>query len=256
MLNTVIAIAYEAGNVLRDMLYAHPRVWEKAPGDLLTDADMAANDLIVSHLQEQFPHSHIWSEEGEQPPLSDQPLWLIDPLDGTTNFAHRHPSFAVSIGLVEDGYPTLGVVYDPIRDHLFAAARGQGATMNNAPLHVSDVTDLSRSLAACDWTRGPQRAALLSLVQRVGGLSHAFRVMGVAALSIAYVAAGWLDGYFNAQLHPWDFAAALVILEEAGGIITDWEGRPLTVGVHPVVCGNPALHSVLLEMTRETRMVT
>lgn len=250
MLNTVITITREAGAILRDMLFAHARVWEKAPGDLLTEADMAAHNLILARLHEHFPDTEVWSEEGAEPLRNHRPLWLVDPLDGTTNFAHHHPAFAVSIGLVEEGQPTLGVVYDPLRDHLFAAERGKGATMNGHPLRVSTEARLTHSLMACDWTRREIRPRLLAVVQEVGREVHAFRVMGTAALGIAYVAAGWLDGYFNARLHPWDYAAGVVILEEAGGIISTWRGDPLRMGVHDVVCGNPTLHRVLLEIIR------
>ncbi len=244
-LEQVIAIAQEAGSILRRMYRESPHVWEKAPGDLLTEADLAANAHIVQRLGELFPHTVVWSEEGDVPPDTGARLWLIDPLDGTSNFAHRFPSFVVSIALWEEGAFTLGVVYDPLREDTFAAVRGGGATLNGRPIQVSARERLTESIVGCDWTRGPARRTLLALVTDIGMDVHALRVIGAAALSIAYVAAGWMDGYFNARLQPWDYAAGAVILTEAGGHIADWTGKPVGLRPTPIVCGNAHIFRLL-----------
>ena len=250
-LDDIVDIAQAAGDILRRMMNAHPDVWEKAPGDLLTDADIAANKHIVAALERAYPHIPIWSEEGNRPSHTEGLVWLVDPLDGTTNFAHRFPTFAVSIGLWAEGQPLLGVVHDPMRGHTFAALREHGATLNGAPLKVSSVSQLPRALMACDWARGQARERLLGLLNRVGREAHAVRAMGAAALGICYVAAGWLDGYFNASLYPWDYAAGLVILLEAGGKASTWTGAPLSLEKTSVLCTTPALHPQLLALSRE-----
>ncbi len=242
-LEQVISIARGAGARLQQMVDAHPHVWEKAPGDLLTDADIAVNDYVTTQLRTRFPQTSIWSEEGTAPSIqTSQPVWLVDPLDGTTNFAHRFPTFAVSIALWVGHTPLLGVVYDPMRDHTFAALRGHGATLNGHLLKVSTTQEARHALMACDWARGRARERLLILLNRVGREAHAVRAIGAAALGISYVAAGWLDGYFNASLYPWDYGAAAVILIEAGGRISTWDGIPLALEKTHLICGNPVIH--------------
>jgi len=242
----IVEIAHTAGDILRRMVNAHPDVWEKSPGDLLTDADLAANRYIISELTRAYPSIPVWSEEGTPPEDTNQMLWLVDPLDGTTNFAHRFPSFAVSIGLWAPEGPILGVVHDPMREHTFSALRGHGATLNGTPLNVSQVTHLSRALMACDWARGEARERLLGLLNHIGREAHAVRAIGAAALGISYVAAGWLDGYFNANLHPWDYGAGIVILQEAGGVASTWSGARIALTQTSIICTTPALHPQVL----------
>ncbi len=249
-LQRVEAIAREAGDILRQMFDTGPQVWEKRPGDFLTAADMAAHHFILETLSREFPDTRVWSEEGNRPDPSPAPLWVVDPLDGTANYAHRFPNFAVSIGLFADGNFALGVVHDPLRGHTFAALRGQGATLNGHPIHVSREPRMERSFIALDWARGESRERLLRAVQHVGRDAHALRSLGAAALGLCYVAAGWLEGYFNVSLQPWDFAAGVVIVEEAGGRVSDWRGGRLGLEPSDVVCANPHLYPVLLAVTR------
>ncbi len=239
--------------MLRRMSRTHANVWEKAPGDLVSDADLAVNTFLLTELRRQFPGTVVWSEEGVRPPEIKEPTWIVDPLDGTTNFAHRFPTFAVSIALWLEGTTVLGVVHDPMREHTFAALKGRGATLNGARLRVSNTQELPRALMACDWARGKAREGLLNLLNRVGREAHAVRAMGAAALGIAYVAAGWVDGYFNASLFPWDFAAAALIVEEAGGVVTSWGGKPLGLRKSSLICGNPHIHRTLLAFTAPGR---
>ncbi len=241
----VAAIARAAGQVIRAKFEEAFAVWEKGPGDLLTEADMAAHRTITAALQEAFPAVPVWSEEGAPPADREHPLWLVDPLDGTSNFVHHFPTFAVSIALWQGGRPWVGVVYDPLRDHLFTACRGGGAFLDGRPLHVSDVAGLDQALVACDWTRGRSRPRLLAAVNAIGPEVHALRSLGAAALGLAYVAAGWLDAYFNAQLQPWDFAAGVLLVEEAGGRAGTWQGQPLPLATTTVVAANPRIYAVL-----------
>ncbi len=239
-------IAREAGRRVRAHFQAAFNVWEKAPGDLLTDADVAAHRYIVQALADAFPHVQVWSEEGEAPAHPERPLWLVDPVDGTTNFAHRFPVFVVSLALWWEGRPVLGVVYDPLRDQLFSALRGHGAFLNGERrLSVTATRHLDQALVACDWTRGPGRPHLLAAVNALGLEVQALRCLGAAALGLAYVAAGWLDAYFNAQLQPWDFAAGVVLVEEAGGLTSDWQGAPLPLGTTTVLAATPPLYPVV-----------
>ncbi len=245
----VIAIAQHAGAILREMFDTNLDVWEKNPGDFLTDADMAAHHYIVSDLRRRFPGTHVWSEEGQRPASGTSPLWVVDPLDGTANYAHRFPNIAVSIALYSEGQYVLGVVHDPLRGHTFAALRGHGATLNGCPIHVSDEQRLQRAFVACDWARGEPRKRLMRVIQDVGMEVHAIRSLGAAALGMAYVAVGWLEGYFNVNLQPWDFGAGVVIVEEAGGYVTNWRGGPLGLEASDVLCANPHLHPLLLHRT-------
>lgn len=245
-LRLVEAVARHAGEILRQMFDADPRVWEKNPGDFLTEADMAAHHYLVEELERRFLGTQVWSEEGRRPDSSSAPLWVVDPLDGTANYAHHFPNFAVSIALYVEGAYHLGVVHDPLRGHTFAALRGHGATLDGRPIRVSGEARMHRAFLACDWARGEPRARLLRVVQRVGREAHALRSLGAAALGMAYVAAGWLEGYFNVSLQPWDFAAGAVIVEEAGGRVSDWRGAPLDLRPSDVLCTTPYLYPDLL----------
>jgi len=207
---------------------------------------MAAHHYILNELGRRFPDTQVWSEEGQRPDASAAPLWVVDPLDGTANYAHHFPNFAVSIALHMQGEFVLGVVHDPLRGYTFAALRGQGAFLDGRPISVSSETRMARAFLACDWARGEPRARLLRVVQDVGQEVHALRSLGAAALGMAYVAAGWLEGYFNVNLQPWDFAAGVVIVEEAGGRISDWQGARLGLAPSDVLCANPHLHAHLL----------
>ena len=245
-LRQVEVIAQRAGDILRDMFDANPDVWEKKPGDFLTEADMAAHHYILEALGTQFPDTEVWSEEGARPDASSAPLWVVDPLDGTANYAHHFPNVAVSIALHAEGAYVLGVVHDPLRGHTFAALRGHGATLDGRPIHVSEEGRMARAFVACDWARGEPRQRLLVAVNRFAQDVHALRSLGAAALGMAYVAAGWLEGYFNVTLQPWDFAAGVVIVEEAGGRVSDWRGAPLGLEASDVLCANSSVYRALL----------
>ena len=230
-LSLAMEAAREAGEILDRKLTEPREVAYKAKRSMVTDADYAAQELIVRRIREAFPDHDIMSEEmkNRDQPLADPvtPLWIIDPLDGTTNYAHRWPSYCVSIAISLEGSVAAGAVYDPNLEELFHGLRGAGAYLNGSRLKVSDAGDLEESLMAMNWPYEHHHVARASgllayLVPRVGTM----RSTGSAALSLCYVAAGRADFYFHPRLNAWDVAAAGLILSEAGGTLTDFQGRP------------------------------
>lgn len=252
LLDLTITVAREAGAILRDRYGQEHDVRFKGPVDLVTEADAAAEALIARRLRAAYPDHQLLGEEGARSAgdTSDSPYrWVIDPLDGTTNFAHGFPHFAVSIGLEHLGVPVVGVVYDPMRDELFSGARGQGAFLNGRRIHVSDTTLLMRSMLATGFSydlerRAGQAAAWQAFLVRV----QSTRQTGSSALNLCYVAAGRLDGYWERGIAPWDVAAGAVIALEAGGSVTNFDGAGFIADDREVVASNGHLHNHLLEV--------
>ncbi len=228
-----------------------PRTDYKGAANPVTEADLLSEKTIVGIISSAFPGHRIVAEEGGERKTDSEFTWWIDPLDGTTNFSHGYPHYCVSIALSRGEETVVGVVYDPLRDELFRAGRGEGAFLNGERIAVSSVTEPSRSLLATgfpyDLRRRPQAvarlAAFLSVVQGV-------RRDGSAALNLAYVAAGRLDGFWEIGLNPWDTAAGAVIAEEAGATVSDFDGRRYRVLRKDVAAATPALHSYLLATIR------
>jgi len=249
-LELAIATARETGELLRSRWWARRTIHHKGVHDVVTDADLAAQSLIAERLQARFPDHAIWAEEGEAATVGAgaEYTWIVDPLDGTTNYSRRHPTFGVSIALAREGQVLLGVVYEPLRDFLFHGLRGRGAFVNDRPLRVSPVADWSRALVACDWAREERgRASVLRMVSLIAPAVRTFRSLGAAALGFCYVAAGWLDGYFSVHLKPWDLAAGALLVKEAGGAVTTLEGAPWSLAVGGYLASNGKLHGHLLE---------
>ncbi|MDQ3467421.1 MAG: inositol monophosphatase [Chloroflexota bacterium] len=255
---TAIAAATEAGAYLRERFGQPHDVRHKGTVDLVTEADRGAEALIVARLRAAFPDHRLLGEEGtaDVRPVDTDPAspygWIVDPLDGTTNFAHGVPHFAVSIGLEERGEPLVGVVYDPLRDELFVAARGKGASCNGAPLAVSSTGELIEAILATGFSyslsrREQQAVAWQRFLTRV----QAIRQTGSAALNLCYVAAGRFDGYWEWGLQPWDFAAGALIVTEAGGTLTDYTNGPFHLYDDELVASNPLLHPALIAVLRE-----
>jgi myo-inositol-1(or 4)-monophosphatase len=258
-LSTAEGIARQAGAVLREY-YERPRQanHKRTAIDLVTEADTASEKVIVSALRAAFPDHHIHGEEGGgYGPEPDQTPyhWWVDPLDGTTNFAHRFPVFSVSIALSDAHLnPILGVVYDPTRDETFKGIRGQGATLNGRPLRVSDVRDLSEAMVVTGfaydrWTAADNNTELFGhFVRRTQGT----RRVGSAALDLSYVAAGRCDMYWEAGPKPWDVQAGLLLVLEAGGTVTDYEGKISPDGLSGtrIVASNGHIHEQALTVIR------
>ena len=243
-------IAREAGAILRERFGQVHEIRFKGPLDMVTEADQAAEALIARRLQDAFPGHDLLGEEGSRGAAFDSPFrWVIDPLDGTTNFAHGLPTFAVSIGLEEHGAPVVGVVYDPIRDELFVARRGGGATHNGRPIRVSTVDRLFRSLLVTGFSYNLERRARQAetwrdLLTRV----QAIRQTGSAALNLCYIAAGRLDGYWERGISPWDVAAGALVVTEAGGTVTNMSGGPFRSDDRQILATNGLLHDELLSV--------
>lgn len=221
--------AREAGALLRDNLHRAEVVETKGRADFVTGLDLQVNDLIRERLSAAFPDHRFLTEETENAPLSDEPTWVVDPVDGTLNLVHGFPYIAVSLALVVRGEVAAGVVCDPLRDDLFSAAAGAGAACNGSPISVNGNTELSSALLAFDLAHDEEAAReSMELAAFLRPRVAALRLAGSAALALCHVAAGRLGGFFHHRLEPWDMAAAMLIVREAGGCVTDLEGRPVT----------------------------
>ena len=220
-------LARQAGEILRLGYEQEHQVDYKGAIDLVTEVDHQSEELVLAEIQRLFPGHQIVSEEIGLVPGRPGDQWYVDPLDGTVNYAHGVPFFSVSIAYAHNGIVTLGVVYDPMRDEIFAAARGQGAQLNGRSLRVSQVTELQRSLLATgfpyDTWSTPRNN--LGYYGRFAKLTQGVRRLGSAALDLAYVAAGRLEGYWELSVKPWDIAAGGLIAEEAGATVTNVFGQ-------------------------------
>ena len=248
-----VAVAREAGVILRDGLGGPRQIAYKGQVDLVTEMDKRSEATIVAALTGQFPEHRVVAEEGSGPREGDSPYrWLIDPLDGTTNYAHGVPLFAVSIALQRGDETIVGVVYDPMRDELFRAEQGGGAFLNDRPLRVSTVDELIRSLLCTGF---PYNAALrpvaLAHWNAFSYAAQAIRRYGAAALDLCSVAAGRFDGFYEAHLGPWDAAAGALIAAEAGATITDYTGGPFDPFRGEIVATNGLIHDAILKVLAE-----
>jgi myo-inositol-1(or 4)-monophosphatase len=244
-----VATAREAGALLRSKFGNVRDVRYKGLVDPVTEADAASEALIATRLLSAFPNDRLLAEEGSAAGANAQSerVWIVDPLDGTTNFMHGYPVFCVSIGLHVAGQPQVGVVYDPMRDELFAAACGQGATLNASPLAVSDTRELLRAMLATGFAYDPQRRLEnIPYFEHFTELTQAVRRDGAAALDIASVAAGRFDGYWERGVSVWDVAAATLILTEAGGSVSAYDGGPYDPYSREIVSSNTHLHPAML----------
>ncbi len=253
-----IAAARDAGTLLQSMLSESREAKQvqskRNPTDLVTRADRMAEELIVGRLRSTFPDHGILAEEGTHSPGPYR--WIIDPLDGTTNFVHGIPWFAVSIGLEHAGQIICGVVYHPALDDLFIAERGRGARIENGhssnPLQVSDVTRVTDALVATglpfDVRESGRNAAQIAKLAQV---AIELRIMGAAAIHLAYVAAGRLAAFWEPGLNPWDVAAGSLLVEEAGGRMTDMTGAPFQLNCSDVLATNGRIHDEMVRALQE-----
>ncbi len=230
--------ARTAGGILQDWA-GRFTVSEKGPADLVTEADVASQEAIHEILHSRFPDHGFLGEEGLNSSPNAEYRWIIDPLDGTSNYVHRFPYYAVSIGLERRGQLVAGVILDPTRGELFSAAAGQGATLDGRPIRSSQFDQLSQAMVIASFPPGV-RADSLPIKRFLTVLGHAQTIhrSGSAALNLAYIAAGRLDGFWSASLKPWDVAAGAVIVAEAGGRVTKMDGAPLEIAVPDLLCTN------------------
>lgn len=246
------AAARAGGAVLRESYGRVQSVRFKGAVDLVTEVDVRAEQTIVALIRERFPDHQILAEEGSVGGADPRHRWIVDPLDGTTNFAHGLRVFSVSVGYERDGRVVAGAVYDPNLDELFAATTGGGATLNGQPIAVSATETLLRALLATGF---PYDRALVPLALRqfsaVSTRAQAVRRLGSAALDCVWVAAGRLDGYWENVVSPWDVAAGALIAAEAGAVVTDVRGGPFHVSAGSIMMAGPALHAELLAAVSE-----
>ena len=257
MLESAERIAREAGAVLRDFRRDALGVERKGSIDLVTKADRASEELIVGAIRREHPDHGILAEEGgEVAGGGSGYLWVVDPLDGTTNFAHGLPIWSVSIAIVKEGEPVVGVVYDPSREECFTAARGRGARLNGEEIRVSETTELGDALLVTGFPYDVRTSPVNNLDHFGHFLmrARAVRRLGSAALDLAYLACGRFDGFWELKLHPWDVAAGALLVEEAGGVVTRFDGEPFDIHSPEIAAGPPALleamSGVLLQGSR------
>ena len=245
-------IAREAGALLRDYYARGVAAEYKGDVDLVTEADRASEKLIVERLHEVFPAHGVYGEEGTRTHLDREYRWYVDPLDGTTNFAHGFPVFCVSMGLerraaLQDGEIIAGVVYDPLRDELFTAEKGKGAYLNGSPIHVSRLAHLSEALLATGFpSRKRHDNPNIHFYQQFTLRSHGVRRAGSAALDLAYTACGRVDAYWEFNLNPWDTSAGALLVTEAGGTMSTFDGSPFRLDSKEVLATNGLLREELL----------
>ncbi|MTJ12464.1 inositol monophosphatase [Anabaena sp. UHCC 0187] len=242
--------ALAAGVVLQDYLgKLEDAITEKGrPGDLVTAADKASEQVILEVLRRHFPqHSILAEESGKLGNQDNEFLWAIDPLDGTTNYAHQYPCFAVSIGLMIQGVPKVGVIYDPFRDELFRAAAGLGATRNRRPIQVSQTAELGKSLLVSGFAYDRRETPDNNYAEfcHLTHLTQGVRRDGAAALDLAYVACGRVDGYWERGIAPWDVVAGIILVQEAGGNVTAYDGTPMKIESGRILATNGHIHDSL-----------
>jgi myo-inositol-1(or 4)-monophosphatase len=257
------AIAREAGALLRDYFHRGVHAEYKGDVDIVTEADRASEKLITQRLHEAFPTHGVYGEEGTRSGLDGEYRWYVDPLDGTTNFAHGFPVFCVVLGCErraaglkpdEDGEMVAGVIYDPLRDEMFSAERGQGAALNGSrlngqPIHVSRTKTLQESLVATGFpSQKRHRSPNVHFYQQFTLRSHGVRRAGSAAIDLAYVAAGRLEAFWEFHLNPWDTSAGYLIVEEAGGKVTHFDGGKFTLDSREVLATNGLIHNEMVTL--------
>lgn len=249
-----VPIALEAGALIRGYFERGVATEYKGDVDLVTEADRASEKLITERLSAEFPDHGIYGEEGVRQRIESDYRWYVDPLDGTTNFAHGFPVFCVSLGLEhrpggKDGELVAGVIYDPTRDELFIAQKGLGAWANGRRIHASKTKRLAEALLTTGFpSRKRHVSPNIHFYQEFTLRSHGVRRAGSAALDLAYTASGRVDGFWEFHLNPWDTAAGALLVMEAGGRITRFDGTPFRLDSSEVLASNGLLHDELVAL--------
>jgi myo-inositol-1(or 4)-monophosphatase len=249
-LRFAIETARLAGDILKKGLRRKRNVSRKGKVDLVTETDLKSERFITERIRENFPSHSILAEEGSDKETASAYQWIIDPLDGTTNYAHGYPAFCVSIGLEVDGEMMVGAIYDPVHDDSFYASRGGGAFMNRKRISVTAEKKLSDSLLATGFPYDIRESKIDNLANfaRLYKASRGIRRGGSAALDLCYLACGRFDGFWELKLHPWDTAAGIVIVQEAGGRVTDFKNRKYSIYGEEILASNGKIHEQLRKM--------
>ncbi|HEX16248.1 MAG TPA: inositol monophosphatase [Deltaproteobacteria bacterium] len=258
LLRVAMEAAREAGRLQLQGLGRERKVEFKGELNLVTEVDRACEERIISLIRTRFPDHDVLTEETPLSPKGSPFRWIVDPLDGTTNYAHGYPIFCVSIALQVEGQLTFGVVYDPTRDEMFWAQRGEGAYLNGRRIGVSKTNKLIRSLLSTGFPYDLRESPVNNLDHFCNMImrAQAVRRDGAAALNLCYVAAGRFDGFWELKLKPWDVAAGAIIVEEAGGEVTDFDGNPPDIFGQEIVASNGLIHQEMLEVLKEGKRPT
>jgi myo-inositol-1(or 4)-monophosphatase len=245
-------IARVAGGLLMDYFQQHVKIEYKGDVDLVTVADRRSEALILERIRQQFPADDVMGEEGTRIETGSEYKWYVDPLDGTTNFAHGYPVFCVSLAVGHLGKRIAGVIYDPTRDEMFSAALGGGARMNGAEIHVSTISNLGECLVATGFpSHKRHKNPNIYFYHQLTLRTHGVRRAGSAALDLCNVAAGRYDGFWEFNLNPWDTAAGALIVQEAGGKITDFSGGEFEIASRETLASNGLVHDALVHEFQE-----
>ena len=248
-LEAAVEIAQEAGRVLREELERPPAIAYKGEFDLVTQADRRSESVIVNGLQKRFPEHAVAAEEGTGRDTGSEFRWHVDPLDGTTNFAHGYPCFCVSMALARKGELLLGVIYNPVYNELFTATRGAGAFFNGRRIQCSRINALKSSLLCTGFPNHDRQAnPNIHYYWDFTLRSHGVRRDGSAALDLACVASGRFDGFWEFGLKPWDTAAGVIMVEESRGKVTDLKGQPYQLGGTSILASNGLIHDEMVKL--------
>ncbi len=253
LLERIAPIVVRAGEILTEKMESGFSISKKGQIDLVTDADRAVEQFLINELQSAFPAASFCAEErGWLENNASDAVWFIDPLDGTTNFAHGFPYFSISVALAKKGETIAGVVYNPVSKELFTAEKGSGAALNGRPIAVSRIADLQDSLLVTGFPYDIKTSAADNMAQfaRVSKACQGVRRTGSAALDLCSVACGRLEGYWEQQLNAWDISAGALIVQEAGGTVTDYHGNALTHKSQSVLATNGLIHQQLLAVLK------
>jgi len=251
MIDKVIQISKEAGEIIREGFGKNFLIEYKTNlSNLVTEIDKKSETAIINFIRKEFPNHAVLAEESGEHKTSSEYLWVIDPLDGTSNFAHGLPIFAVSIGVQKNGETICGVVYDVMRDEIYSSEKGSGSFRNGQRLQVSTNDDLRKSMLVTgfpyDITENPDYAIerFIAFLKS----ARAVRRLGSAAIDMCYVAAGVFDGFWEVYLHPWDVCAGKLLVEEAGGMVTDFDGTPMNIFNEQILASNGKVHPEMLRV--------
>ena len=246
-------LAHEAGAILREGYNKEHQVSYKGVIDLVTEIDHASESFLIKEIQTHFPDSHILAEESGETKGVNEGIWYVDPLDGTVNYAHHIPVFCVSIAFALNASVKLAAVYDPLRDEMFSAERGKGASLNGKPIHTSNTTELQKSLLVTGFpydTWNTEKDNFKNF-EKLAKMTQGVRRLGSAALDGCYVAAGRFDGFWELTLKPWDIAAAGLIAEEAGARVTATDGTPDYISApQSIIAAAPGIYQQMLEQLK------
>ncbi|MFZ0822309.1 MAG: inositol monophosphatase family protein [Terriglobales bacterium] len=252
LISPMQAMAREAGSLLMEYFRQHVKIEYKGDVDLVTVADRESEALILERIRKQFPAHDVMGEEGTRIETGSEYKWYVDPLDGTTNFAHGYPVFCVSLAVERRGQRVAGVIYDPTRDEMFSAELGSGARLNGQAIHVSATANLGECLVATGFpSQKRHKNPNIYFYHQITLRTHGVRRAGSAALDLCNVASGRYDGFWEFNLNPWDTAAGVLMVEEAGGKVTDFSGGQFQLASRETLASNGPVHAALLREFKE-----